>query len=404
MRKIYLIDHRLLFLFGYIFYLFTPYFLGTGRIFEGYPGIDLYQSYFQLLPANRLQTYLLVTLSWLPAFFLGHYFYELFFARPASLLKYPTSPVSQSMWVVSILLFLLLIVFTYLARNSILGNYANYDVGARGKMSTLLIIFNFFMMYLLIGEKAKPILIMSGTVITAAILLFMGGRMYVFQTFIIMLVYKTSFSSQRWTVPKIILFSGLGMLVGSAFGLWRMGSALGFESASYSFFAEPAFTWFSTITFLSNNEIPLFNWPANFLSSFVNLVPNTLVSLRPYLVSLESMAAGYKNPLGADSVWSTIVINFGSIGSVIFIFITGFFLNFLRDNSYRSRFGAVYYIMVCGMLPFQFFRDGFFILNKQLFFNFLIFPASILFSLKLMIYLQKKWMAVNNLGNAPVTR
>ena len=104
------------------------------------------------------------------------------------------------------------------------------------------------------------------------------------------------------------------------------------------------------------------------------------------MVSTQGMGYVYQNPLGADSVWSTFVINFGSVGSFFFIFCTGFMLNFLRHLSENNRFWAAYYILVCGMLPFQFFRDGFYIINKQLFFNFLLLPALILIVLKFVQY------------------
>ncbi len=398
----YLIDHRLLFIFGYFFYLFTPYIVGTGEMFEGYPGVELFQSLFQLLPPEKLRMYIIISLAWLPAFFLGHFAFQLFVPGQVRIKKFPATSVSLSVPYVATLLFMALFVFTFLARNSIFGNYSNYDVGARGKMSTLLVIFNFFMVYLLLSVRGRPAMMITGAVVTAIVLLAMGGRMYVFQSFIVILIYKTSFSQRKWTFFQIALFSVMGLLIGTAFGLWRMGSSFQIGSAAYSFFAEPTFTWLSTTSFLINNEIKLLNWPANFLSSFLNLVPNTIVSLKPYLASLESMAYGYKNPLGADSAWSTFVINFGSVGSVIFIFFTGFMLNFLRFNSARSRFGAVYYIMVCGIIPFQFFRDGFFILNKQLFFNFLIFPAVILLLIRFMIFLQDKWLNEKRLKDSVI--
>ncbi|MBC7850755.1 MAG: oligosaccharide repeat unit polymerase, partial [Chitinophagaceae bacterium] len=265
-----------------------------------------------------------------------------------------------------------------LARNSLFGGYGSYDIGARGKLSTLLIIFNFFLLYQLVSKQKLSMFLVAGTILGCLFLLSMGGRMYVFQTFVVLLVFKTSFSQARWKTGKLLIFIFSGLLIGAAFGLWRMGSSLGVEKAAYSFFAEPTFTWFSTISYLSSNEVPLLSFPSNFITSFLNLVPNTFFSFKPYIVSTASMVNDYQNPLGADSVWSTFVINFGSLGSCIFLCVTGFILNYLRHLSAQSRFMAVYYIMVCGMLPFQFFRDGFYILNKQLFFNFLLLPAILL--------------------------
>jgi hypothetical protein len=135
-----------------------------------------------------------------------------------------------------------------------------------------------------------------------------------------------------------------------------------------------------------------FSWPGNFLSSFLNLVPNTLLTVKPYLVSLESMAKGYQNPLGADSIWTNLVINFGSIGSAVFMFCTGGLFALLKQMAGYRRFWAVYYLMVCGVIPFQFFRDGFYLLHKQLLFNFLLFPAAVLLMLRLLLLLQQGWL------------
>lgn len=395
MQKRYLIDHRILFLFGYIFYLFTPYIVGKSNWFDGYPGIDLFQGVFNLIPDKQIGIYLIVTLAWLPAFYLGHFLFEKLNMSKVGLQKFNSSELSLSIPVITPVFIFILFLFAFLARNSLLGGYSSYDVGARGKMSTLLVLFNFFMIYQLVSRQKISYLFIAGIVMTAFLLLSMGGRMYVFETFIIMLIYKTSFSVRSWSKGQIFLFGFVCFIIGSAFGLWRMGSSLGLEAAAYSFFAEPTFTWFSTISFLTSNEIQFFNWPSNFLTSFLNLIPNTIISLKPYIVSLERMAVGYKNPLGADSAWSTFVINFGSVGSCFFILFTGFMLNYLRYKSTQSRFWATYYIMVCGMIPFQFFRDGFYILNKQLFFNFLLLPCFILLLLKTMLYLQKRWILVN---------
>jgi hypothetical protein len=297
---------------------------------------------------------------------------------------------------VGLLLLLVLVVFAYLGRASLLGGYGSYDVAARGKMSTLLVIFNFFLLYQLLSAQKPSFFLVTGTMLTAMLLLSMGGRMYVMQTFLIYLIYKTSFAARRWQLSRIALVLLAGFLVGSFMGLWRMNTSFKWDRAAYSLLAEPVFTWFSTSTYLISNDIPVVSIPWNFLTSFLNLIPNTIISLKPYLVSTGSMVKNYQNPLGADSVWSTVVINFGSAGSFLFIFITGFMLNLLRHFSERSRFWAVYYICVCGMLPFQFFRDGFYIIHKQLYFNFLLFPAIILFVLKTMLLLQANYKAPLN--------
>lgn len=386
MRRYYLIDHKILFLFGYIFYLFTPYIVGVTHAFKGFPGMEMYQGFFNLIPGYKLQAYILITLCWLPAFYLGHFVYKLFTPYKRSLQLFPATFTSHGATYIALLLSGVLILFTYISRNSLLGNYQVYDSGARGKMSTLLVIFNFFFLYQLLSKQKLSYILVAGTVVTAVLLLSMGGRMYVIQTFIIYLVYKTSFAAKRWKLTQILLFAVVALFIGSWVGTYRMGTAFNFNRGLYSLMAEPVFTWFSTSTFLIGNHIPVVNFPSNFLTSFLNLVPNTIISFKPYVVSTQGMGYVYQNPLGADSVWSTFVINFGSVGSCCFLFVTGFMMNFLRHLSENSRFWAVYYILVCGMLPFQFFRDGFYIINKQLFFNFLLLPVLMLIVLKFVQY------------------
>ena len=385
----YQIDHRILFLFGFVFYLFTPYIVGVSDLFAGFPGMALYQGYFKMIPREKLSAYLVITLSWLPAFYLGHLTYRVLRKKEGGIHFFEPTAVTRTIPFIAVLLFAVLILFTYLSRSSLLGGYSSYDISARGKMSTLLVIFNFFLLYNLVTRQKLSGLLVAGTAITALLLLSTGGRLYVVQTFLVILIYKTSFARVRWKLPLILMVCLLVFLAASSVGLWRMGAGFSPERAGYSLFAEPVFTWFSSSTFLIANEIPVVNVPTNFLTSFLNLVPNTIISLKPYIISIQGMGYTAQSPLGADSVWSNFVINFGSAGSFFFLFLTGFLLNFLKSLSKRSRFWAVYYMLVCGMLPFQFFRDGFYLVNKQLFFNFLFLPGLILLVMKLMIYLQR---------------
>ena len=390
MKRYYTIDHRVLFLFGYLFYFFTPYVVGQLDLFATLPGMELFHGYYKQISSESLSVYLIITLTWLPAFYLGHLAFKFIKPYKKSLQLFPPTSITKKMWVEGVLLFCILFVFIVIGRNSILGGYSSYDVGARGKFSTLLVIFNFFLVYQLLSKETSSFIFAIGPGLTALLLLSMGGRMYVIQTFVIYLVYKTSFAEKRWKVSKILIVSFLAFLVGSSIGLWRMHSNFGLEKALYSLFAEPVFTWFSTSTFFLKNEVPILNFPTNFLTSFLNLVPNSLIGIKRYIISVKQMGYEYENPLGADSIWTTLVINFGAIGSFFFIFITGFLLNFLRHLSEDSRFWAVYYILVCGIIPFQIFRDGFFIINKQLFFNFLLFPAIVIMLLKLLEYSQSR--------------
>ena len=387
MKKYYLIDHKVLFLFGYCFYLIIPYYVGVSGVFSDFAGMDLYYGYFNKIPKEKLDSYIWITLSWLIAFFLGHFCFKMLVPGKKSLALFPPTAITYNIKFIGILLTVILLIFAFMGRNILFSGYAVYELNVRGKMNTLLMVFDFFLVYQLVTAQKVSWYLIIGTILTNLISLSLGGRTYVIQSLMVFLIYKTSFANKRWNRLQLLTVAIIGFLVGSYVGLWRIGSSFSLQNASYSLLAEPVFTWFSTSTFLTTNDIPIGNFPANFITSFLNLVPNTILSLDSYIVPTKAMGYTYENPLGADSVWTTYIINFGTIGSFFFLFITGFILNFLRHLSTSNRFAAAYYILVCGLLPFQFFRDGFFIINKQLFFNFLFFPALLIMGLKLIFYL-----------------
>ncbi|MHA4807448.1 O-antigen polymerase [Flavitalea flava] len=387
-NRYYLIDHKVLFLTGFFFYLICPYILGINGAFSDYPGVGLFQQSFQRIPPDRLQSYMLITLSWIPAFFLGHFFFKFFIPGKRALRLYPADFTTRAVTYLAIPLFFVLVLFVYVSRGSLFGSFETYDVGQRGKLSTLVILYDFFLIYQLVSKQKISFLLASGTILNALFLLLAGGRLTALQCCLVFLLYKTSFAPKRWTGLSILAFALAGFLVGSFIGISRVGAGFSFERAFFSLAAEPLFTWFSTNTFLASNAIPLFNMPFNFMTSFFNLVPNTLFHARQFVVSVPAMGYTYENPFGADSLWTNLVINFGAWGSFLFVFITGFMLNFLRHLSENNRFWSVYYILVCAMLPFEFFRTGFFILNKELFFNFLFLPGVILFLIRLINWFQ----------------
>jgi len=386
--KYYRIDHKILFLLGYIFYLWVPYWLGSTNAFHDYPGVDIFQRYFQRIAAGRIHSYILITLSWLPAFYLGHFAFKLLIPRKRSLRLYPATAITVSASYIGLLLCGVLVLFVYMSRGAILGSFDNYDVGPRGKLTTLMMIFNFFLLYQLVSRQKPSIYLSIGTIVTSLILLLSGGRLTPLQSFLVYLIYKTSFAEKRWKLSHIAMFAVVGFIMGAGVGLWRVRAGFSLEHAGFSLLAEPLFSWFSTCSFLAGNDIPVVNFPANFITSFVNLIPNTLINVHQYVVPVSGMGFSYVNPFGADSIWTSLVINFGSIGSFFFVFITGFMLNLLRHLSENSRFWAVYYILVCAMLPFEFFRTGFFILNKELFFNFLFLPVIIGVALRIILHHQ----------------
>ena len=145
--------------------------------------------------------------------------------------------------------------------------------------------------------------------------------------------------------------------------------------------AEPSFTWISAISMYHLNDLPLFSLPYNFISSFINFIPSALMPEKGELISEITM--NYDSPFGATSFLISLIDNFGIIGSLLAVCLLGFLLTQIRLH-WQTVFGKSYYYCVCGIIPFQLFRDGIEDINKQFFSNLIIVPCLIIFVYRLM--------------------
>ena len=149
-----------------------------------------------------------------------------------------------------------------------------------------------------------------------------------------------------------------------------------YEQMIYIGIAEPTFTWISAISMYDLNELPLIAFPYNFISSFINFIPSSVLSDKSELIS--DLSLNYDAPLGATNILLSLIANFGVLGSMIALFCLGFFLSLIRLH-WQTAFGLSYYYCVCGIIPFQLFRDDMGIVNKQIFSNLLFVPMIIFF-------------------------
>ena len=116
----------------------------------------------------------------------------------------------------------------------------------------------------------------------------------------------------------------------------------------------------------------------NFFSSFLNFVPTLLFPNKAEFI--QPITLNYDNPFGATSLLVSLIANFGILGSCFVLYLLGLFLTSLRLNG-RTLFTNTYFYCICGIIPFQLFRDSIPIVNKMLFYNFLLFPF-LLFSIE----------------------
>lgn len=371
------LNHNYFFIFGWGYYLFIPPILGGFDHFHDYPGfyewyVDFYKLNFSLLFEYYLVIFFLLIFFMLGSFFGGRLRLKIYFP----VVKYN----KMSIFILGNLS--LFIVF-YLIWNSdifLFSGYEFYNSDFLGKIATIFIVSCFLSLYFLeknIG-KVTMLPIFASLSICSVVMIGLGARMYVLLLIISFAMYYLKYKNIVFNI-KYIIFMLLMFFLILMIGVVRVGLDLNFENLTYILFAEPMFTWWSAQTYIySNDIISLAANPDGYITSFYNFIPSYIFENKSKFIISISEYANFSSPLGATSLIVSLLGNFGILFSMVFIFFIGFYFSQVNNYSYKSSFIRIYYILICSLLPFQFFRDGFEILNKQMYWNMLIAPMFIL--------------------------
>lgn len=371
--------HNILFLIGFIYYLLLPLWIVVQGAFGDYPGMKSVYQYFSF---DYVLSYCIIITIFFISFYLGSFL-------PLKFIKKERGKPSIDLIISSRDLFIISLPFFFLGQYTIMANAGNlfqgylveYDDGFMGTISTINMVFLFLYIYskgkLNVKNYFIDLYLVSSLVEFSIILLGMGSRMYI----LIPCVTCTLYFLDKGVISiKKVLVGGLIAVLFFLFiGIWRLGdSGFSIDSFLYIGIAEPVFTWISVESMFSSNELPLIAIPYNFFSSFLNFVPTLLFPNKAEFI--QPITLNYDNPFGATSLLVSLIANFGILGSCFVLFLLGFFLTSLRLNG-RTLFTKTYYYCICGIIPFQLFRDSIPIVNKMLFYNFLLFPF-LLFSIE----------------------
>lgn len=254
----------------------------------------------------------------------------------------------------------------------------------QGPLTTICMVFLFLYLYLKntdCQKYVKKFILLALIELTIALLSF-GSRMYVMVTFIAILLFLID--NKKISIRKSFIWVSVIVFLAVAFGIWRKGSNdISIDSLVFVGIMEPAYTWISAISMYDMNELPWLSIPYDFFMTIVNFIPSIILPEKNEWLVPELLK--YDAPLGATSVFYSLISNFGILGSFIATFFLGYYLTYVRLY-WRTIFGNTYYYCICGVIPFQLFRDPVVTVNKMFFFNVLILP---LILLKLSRYLHK---------------
>ena len=368
------IDFLYLFAFGVVYYIFLPSLVHEFELFLSFPGMKGWYDTFN----KGAQVYLPAIYIFFGAILCIFYFNFILKKIRVKTISLPIIS-NASLSFCFILIAMLSFYFWFNAMGMLFKGYSvAYSSDIMGKMATLNLICNFFALYGL-QKNTKHLtnkLFLLLLIINSVFLLSMGGRMYVLSALITFFIYylnKNSFDRFKFLFVIVITMTFMIFI-----GMFRLGST-DLSFAGYLFVAESVFTSYSSVSFLSQNEIPLLATGELAFKSLIGFLPSFMFENKfDYLVSPLDLGYKFSAPLGARSVVVTSFVSFGSLGAVVFfVFMsTGFF--YLRCLSKRDIFFRTIYLCSLSVIPFMFFRDPFYVSFRVLWFIYFIVPLFII--------------------------
>ena len=370
--------HKWLFLLGFAYYLILPIIIVLDKKWESYPAMDNLFIYYR---DTYLLGYLSIVLLMLFFFFMGSNMPLLIKKRKKINIQTnqkETLARSKEIAIVSFPLFLLAQLVIFSNRSQLFQGYMFEDeertfVGVIASACMFLLFMFLYTRHVDCSRKSYKFLLFALIELSVALISF-GSRMYIMVTFFSILIYMLD--NHKISLRKSIIWLSCVSILAMAFGILRKGSnEISFEALIFVGIMESAYTWISAISMYDLNELPIFAFPYDFLMSVVNFVPSTILPMKNEWLVPNLLK--YENPLGATSLFYSLISNFGILGSFIALFFLGYYLTYVRCH-WKTVFGKTYYYCLCGVIPFQLFRDPVVMVNKMFFFNFLILPLVVI--------------------------
>jgi hypothetical protein len=205
---------------------------------------------------------------------------------------------------------------------------------------------------------------------SSAMLLRLGSRLYVASFVVMFAIYQSCFR-RRFKLTAVIAGGIVVALFFGAVGMWREEGNI--TGALFNVVEEPMLSSLSLVHHLRYKGIAWINTPDQLERDFRNLIPTLLL---PNKFATSKKPDAY-TPLGGLNSYVSFNLNFGILGSAVFLFLWPLPFRYLRSRSSNTLL-ATMYIMCSGWLAFTFFRDPFSIsLVKAILQDSIVMPALI---------------------------
>lgn len=364
-------NHILMFSIGYLFYWIAPVGIGEARLFQD--EVKFWYNVFDAITPETLALYLTVTLLCYLSFCFGSFWGW----RRQARTQRPRRHIFFDARLMDIFLVFGLIyaaVYAVVLRDQFFHGYLNFiptvkSTSPRGSF-TAASIFLLSLAFLYSTKRAEN---MTGSPSVRRLLLnrfficyflvdflvfSMGSRLYVISGLVMLLVFWSCYFHRISRKKTAITFLTLIALAGFA-GAVRLSGPVDPKFIALGLLEEPLFVGFSLTHFLQANTMELIRFPIFLLGNLLNLVPSALLPNKTsLLLNPGDYGFEYFSPLGGTNSFWSFMINFGVLGTMGFLFLTGWFYSYLRYSD-RTLLHRTLYVMLTGWLGFTFFRDDF---------------------------------------------
>lgn len=400
-----------LFSIGYIFYWVTPIMLMQTQLISyiEFPLKENWISIYHSIGTMRMNQFLVFSLIFFICFFCG----SLIKFREHTVIDKSNASEKWDLRAINIILIgvgILLLYFVFQFRGALFTGYNKIDwaqTGQKGNLvGTSLIFMNLILLKNLMKQKYKKVLNLKHYFISIEMVFFLtvqvmilslGTRIYFLISLIAIIMFASIFIT-KFKTKYVILGTLFLVILISCVGLFRYGfnlSEVNFLSPVNNILQETMLNSFSLIATINFNHWGIIRFPIYLMQDTLNGV---LSHLPVHLPAHDPSKAGYPlySPVGGTSLFYSLIINFGFIGSFIFAFAVSSLLNYLRNT--KTLYTNAVYVCLSSTLIFTFFRDNFYIsIIKVGIQDFVVFPAIVLLTIWCLYFVYHKFFDKNKL-------
>lgn len=366
------VDHIFLFSCGFIFYWIMPITLGNTHYFKVYESsYPLWISIFNNIRDNTWVAYFLCCLLFYISFIAGDLFSRHICKDN---LKKQYSFNKKMLNIFLIISIALAIFFAHpMYQYLFIGYKKSTQIPALGSFTaaTILLLSLAFIYSAKVYEDSQSQLTFGKTIFNhffvcylffAILLVSMGGRMIVISSLLMLILFYSVYFNRLRALYVIGSFF-LIVIVSHFILLFREASLKELVNLEQYYnvngllvllFSENYNVSFSLLDFLNKYDFPLLRFPIGLLSELITLIPSILLPTKSSFI-LRPDNYSVLSPAGGMNAFVSLLICFGIMGTVVFLFLLSFGLGWLKKNATLPYLAI--YIMASGWLGAFFFRD-----------------------------------------------